>query len=178
MNITLRQPRGLRWLQTYYLYRSSFPRSERKPFSMIVKMARASKTDLWCLEREGKFVGLAATINSPELVLVDYFAICKAHRGEGIGTAALQTLMEHYRDYGFFLEIETTLGQAPNQAEREKRKRFYLAAGLEELHTTAELFGVDMELLGTRCQLDFEGYRKFYRDNYSDWAAEHVKPIA
>lgn len=174
--ITLRKPGGLRWLQTYCLYRTAFPREERKPFRVIVNMARQGRTDLWCLEREGKFVGLAATINSPELVLVDYFAVSKAHRGEGIGTAALQTLMQHYGDRGLFLEIETTLGSAPNQAEREKRKRFYLAAGLEDLQVTAELLGVDMELLGIRCRLDFERYRNFYRDSYSEWAAEHVKP--
>lgn len=176
--ITLKKPRGLRWLQLYTLYREAFPREERKPFSMIVKMAKQGKSDLWYLEHERKFVGLAATINGPELILLDYFAIPRTLRGKGIGTAALQTLMRHYGSKGFFLEIESTQEQAPNQAERERRKRFYLSVGLQELQVTAELFGVNMELLGVRCHLDFEGYRNFYRDNYSAWAAEHVKPIA
>ena len=41
---------------------------------------------------------------------------------------------------------------------------------------TAELFGVNMELLGVDCALDFETYHDFYRDYYNQWAADHVKP--
>ena len=46
---------------------------------------------------------------------------------------------------------------------------------MTEMHTFVELFGVDMELLGFDCNLTFEEYHEFYRDNYSEWAAEHVK---
>ena len=46
-----------------------------------------------------------------------------------------------------------------------------------ELGTEANVFGVDMELLGSRCKLDFEGYRAFYRDHYGPWAAEHINPV-
>ena len=132
---------------------------------------------MWCVERDGKFAGLAFTINSPKLVLLDYFAVCKAHRGEGIGTAALVQLMEHYGDRGFFLEIESTFEDAPDIAARQKRKGFYLAAGLKPLNVEAILFGVRMELLGIRCSLDFDSYRAFYRDQYSPWAAKHIEPV-
>ena len=43
------------------------------------------------------------------------------------------------------------------------------------MNVFVELFGVDMELLGFDCQLSFEEYHDFYRDNYNAWAAEHVK---
>ena len=175
--ITLKKPTGIRWLQLYQLYRTAFPRAERKPFRMIVSMARKGKTDIWCVERDGRFAGLAITINSPELVLLDYFAVSRIHRGEGIGTAALQAVLAHYPDRGLFLEIESTLEPSPNQQQRERRKRFYLAAGLEDLQAEAELFGVRMELMGIHCQLDFESYQTFYRENYSSWVAEHVKPV-
>ena len=48
---------------------------------------------------------------------------------------------------------------------------------MEPMGTEADVFAVRMELLGTRCHLDFESYRNFYRDNYSPWAAEHIKEV-
>lgn len=177
MVIQMKKPEGFtRWLQLYCLYRTAFPRSERKPVSMILKMYKKGVTDIWCLEREGKFAGLAITINGPDLILLDYFAVSAAHRSEGIGSAALPALMAHYHDKGFFLEIESALEDAPNKIQRERRKAFYLSCGLQELGATACLFGVNMELLGVRCELDYDKYKVFYRDNYNQWAADHITP--
>lgn len=175
MQIELQRPRSSRdWLRLYRLYRTAFPRAERKPFSLIRRMTKLGRTDTWCLLQKGEFVGLGITINGPERILLDYFAVEKKHRGTGIGTAALGRLMEQYQDKGFFLEIESTLEHAPNQPQRLGRKRFYLSCGLKELGVQVKLFGVNMELLGVRCALDYETYRNFYRDNYSQWAADHI----
>ena len=161
----------------FLLYRNAFPRYERKPFSRITSMAKAGRADLWTIREDGDFAGFAATVNAPELVLLDYLAVSKKYRGGGIGTAAMGTLMDHYRDRGFFLEIESTFEDAENLRERQKRKQFYVNCGMEPMGTEADLFGVRMELLGVRCHLDFESYRSFYRDHYSPWAAEHVKEV-
>ena len=178
MEIQLQKPKGwLHWARIHRLYRAAFPRAERKPFSMIRSMTQKGKTDTWCLIHDSKFVGLGITINGPELILLDYFAIKENCRGKGMGTAALKTLMNHYQDKGFFLEIESTLEDAPNKAQRQRRKRFYLSCGLEELGVQAELFTVNMEMLGVRCSLDYPQYRNFYRDNYSQWAADHIFPV-
>lgn len=175
--ITLRRPERFgQWLGLYRLYMKAFPKAERKPFSMIVRMYRKGKTDIWCVEADGKFSGLGITINGEDVILLDYFAIVKDRRGRGIGTGALQALLERYAGKGFFLEIESTREQVPEQAMRRRRKKFYLSAGLEELNTAAKLFGVEMELLGKGCRLDFDQYQSFYRDNYSQWAADHVTP--
>lgn len=177
MSVALKKPSGFRdWVRLYRLYMSSFPSSERKPFGVIVDMHRQGKTDLWCLMAGDRFAGLAATINGGDLVLLDYFAVEKPLRGQGLGSAALGLLQECYADRGLFVEIETTRGESPNQPEREKRKRFYLSSGMEDLGTEAKVFGVNMELLGARCRLDFEGYRAFYRDHYGPWSASHIEP--
>ena len=173
--ISMNKPRTVtQWLELYRLYMEAFPAEERKPTWMILKMYQKGKTDIWCLEKEGRFLGLGITINGDDMILLDYFAVKKKHRGIGIGSAALKTLIRHYTGKGFFLEIESTLENAPNQLQREKRKRFYLAAGLKELHVTAKLFGVNMELLGVDCQLTYSAYKNFYRENYSEWAANHI----
>ncbi len=165
----------LPWI--FLLYRSAFPRYERKPFSRITSMAKTGRADLWTIREDGDFAGFAATVNAPELVLLDYLAVSKKYRGGGIGTAAMGTLMDHYRDRGLFVEIESTFEDAENLRERQKRKQFYVNCGMEPMGTEADLFGVRMELLGVRCHLDFESYRSFYRDHYSPWAAEHVKEV-
>ena len=161
----------------FALYRSAFPKEERKPFSRILKTARAGKADLWTIRTGGRFAGFAATVNSEELILLDYYAVKANLRGRGVGREALMALMEVYRDRGFFVEIESTFEDAPNALERERRKKFYVNCGMEPMGTEVDVFGVRMELLGVRCFLDFEGYRSFYRDNYSSWVADHIREV-
>ena len=175
--ITLSKAAGLNWLRILKLYYSAFPKEERKPFSVIYKMARQGKSDVWCVFVDRQFAGFGATINGPELVLLDYFAVESKLRGRGIGTEALKGLMAHYRDYGFFVEIEGTWEDSPEKAAREKRKQFYVNCELVPMPVRAEVFGVKMELLGCRCTLDFAGYQRFYREQYNPWAAEHILPV-
>lgn len=173
--LSIVRPKGFsHWLKLYRLYKSAFPASERKPFSIIVNMYHKGRSDVWCIESGGKFAGLAMTINGESLVLLDYFAVDQTRRGEGIGSAALGQLQKIYGGKGLIVEIESTLEPADNRDERLRRKRFYLSNGMRELNVTPILFGVKMELLGSGCQLDFEGYQAFYRDHYSPWAAKNV----
>ena len=164
-------------IKIYRLYMSAFPKCERKPFSIILKMQKKGKTDLWYAESDGKFVGTGATINSDDIILLDYFAISPKNRGKGIGTELLKALRSLYPDKGFFLEIEKVYEDAENAAERKRRKNFYLSSGMKELGTNAKLFGVDMELLGFDCSLTFDEYREFYRVNYGEFAAKNIRHI-
>lgn len=171
----LKRPAGLGdWVRLWKLYMTAFPASERKPFAMIVKMCKAGRTDIWCLEQNGEFRGLAITINSLDLVLLDYFAVAKELRGQGVGHEALAAILDYYRDRGLFLEIEDPARPGPDQALRQRRKAFYRSCGLEELGVKALLFGVPMELLGVRCAMTFEAYQDFFRNHYSAWVADRV----
>ena len=172
------RPRGfLDVLRIRRLYREAFPRCERKPFSIIRAMEKKGKTDLWYFEDEGGFAGLCATINGKNEILIDYLAVAKKRRGTGVGTKMLSALIEHYRDFGIFLEIEELDPSAKNNAERIRRKEFYLREGLTPMDTHVKLFGVDMELLGKNCHLNFDEYRDFYLTNYGKFAYDNIKPI-
>ena len=173
--ITLKRFRWWELGYLYVLYLSAFPASERKPFGTIVHMAREGRADLWVIRKGGAFAGLAATVNAPDLVLLDYLAVSKKYRGWGIGTAALKTLMEQYP--ALFVEIESTHEKSDNHEEREKRKRFYVNCGMVPTEVEADVFGVRMELLCHGCFLDFADYRGFYREHYSPWAAEHIQEV-
>lgn len=174
MPVTLRKPATpLDWLRIRLLYRRAFPRYERKPFAVIRRMNKEGRTDVWLAERDGRFAGLAATINGSDTILLDYLAVHEKLRGQGAGSAMLQALLSHYDGRGLFVEIEAADRDDPTW-EKRRRKDFYLRNGMMDLHVIAILFGVRMELLGHGCKLDFDSYREFYRIHYNTWAAEHV----
>ena len=176
MKVTLKKARGLvEWMQVYRLYRQAFPRSEQKPFSIIFKMAYRGTTDVWCMKQHGRFVGFATTINGSKDVLLDYLAVKPSCRGGGVGGKTLLALQAQYRGRGFFVEIEDPFKPGPDQQDRIRRKNFYRTYGMEPFGVMACVFGVDMELLGRDCYLDFDAYQAFYRENYSPWAAQHLE---
>jgi len=178
MEIALKKPQSPSdWLRLQQLYRQAFPSRERKPFAVIRRMFREKKADIWCILAEGRFAGMATTVNADDLILVDYFAVAEKCRGQGIGKAAMDCLLSFYGDRGVFLEIESPDKPGLDQAQRKKRKEFYLACGFQELNVRAKVFGVPMELLGSRCQLDFSQYRRFYGFQISPWAADHLEEM-
>ena len=161
------------WLTLYRLYMEAFPASERKPIFMILKTCRAGKADIWCAVEKGRVVGLALTVTSDKVVLLDYLAVVKSCRGGGIGAFILEQLQKLYPGKGLF-EIESTYADCPDHDLRLRRKGFYLRNGFVPMRVMVNLFDVEMELLGIGCCLTYQQYHTFYHDNYSPWAAEHI----
>ena len=171
------KPRGLfQWADIYKLYQKAFPASEKKPFSMILTMYRKGASDVWYFTREGRFAGLIITINGAEHILLDYLAVEETQRGTGIGSEILALMKDRYGDKGVFLEIESVYEPCDNREQRLRRKHFYETCGLRSMGVFVWLFGVKMELMSFGCTLSYEQYHAFYRDNYNQWAADHIKP--
>ena len=156
------------------LYRRAFPKSERKPFSMILKLRKAGKCDILHFSEDSGFRGLAITVKGDGLVLVDYFAVAEGKRGVGIGGEMMRMLLSRYTGMGVFLEIEEPKGDG---GVTDRRLSFYERAGFRDLSVSVKLFGVDMILLGVDCTLGFESYRAFYCDNIGRFAYNHIKKI-
>ena len=168
-------PKGLgQWADIYRLYRRAFPAAEKKPFFMILNMYRKGASDVWRFTADGTFAGLIITINGDSHILLDYLAVEQHRRGTGIGAEILQLMRQQYAGKGVFLEIESVYEDCENRAERIRRKHFYENCGMKSMEVFVWLFGVKMELMGFDCQLSFEEYHSFYRDNYGQWAADHI----
>lgn len=165
------------WRKIYKLYKSAFPGYEQKPFYLIWLTHKKGCVDVWAIEDEGDFSGLAITMNAGDMVLLDYFAIAEGKRGSGIGGKALRELQGHYKGKRFFLEIESVYTQAENLPERIRRKRFYLSNGMTEMKLMAKVFQTDMEVLGYNCTLNFKEYRSVYDQAYGKWAAKNITEI-
>ncbi len=163
------------WFKIYVLYRKAFPKYERKPFKVILNMHKKGLADIWYLENDCKFSGLAITMNNKDLVLLDYFAIDSDQRGHGLGSQSLQALFKQYADRRFFLEIESVFDPCDNLDERLRRKHFYLQNGMTEMKIMVNLFGTKMEVLGHDCQLTYEEYASVYYDNYAPFLSKNVQ---
>lgn len=157
------KPRPADWLRLYRLYRSAFPRNERKPVGMILSMCKAGTAEVLSIVDGGRFCGLAITVLYKDMVLLDYFAVKSSSRGQGLGSKAIKIIGERYSDKRLFLEIESPDDSAPNNSERVRRKAFYLRNGLAETGVFVKLFGVNMELLTFDCGISFEDYHSLYR---------------
>ena len=174
--LTYSAPKGWKqWAEVYLLYQKAFPRAEKKPFSMIRSMHQKGNTDVWRFERNGRFAGIIITINGQKQILLDYLAVDKQQRGTGIGSEILCLMKAHYSEKAVFLEIESVYEDCENKAERIRRKHFYEKCGMQSMDVFVWLFGVKMELMSFGSSMTFEEYHAFYRDNYNQWAADHIQ---
>ena len=157
------------------LYQTAFPACERKPFSNMTQRQATGQVDIFALEENGAFHGLAITMKALDLVLLDYFAIADAKRGQGFGHSSLQALIAHYAGKRFFLEIESTREPSPNREQRLRRKSFHLRGGMTELGIEAVVFGVPMELLSCQAKLTAAEYVGVYETVYGAGKAAHIQ---
>ena len=150
------------------LYIDSFPQCERKPFNIMLDGQQRGVVDIWYIEHEDAFAGLAITMKTKDMVLLDYFAIDSSKRSCGLGSKALKLLQQQYSQQRFFLEIENVYGRADNQKQREKRKQFYINNNMHELGMSAYIYGTPMEVLIHCGTLSYEEYLSVYSDVYGE----------
>jgi N-acetylglutamate synthase-like GNAT family acetyltransferase len=109
------------------LYREAFPLRERKPFWFISALIKRGVCELLTAADEGgNFCGFAANIRYKDMLLVDYLAVSPEMRGRRIGGGILKQISEKYPGMRIFLEIESPEEGAKNNAQRRRRKSFYL----------------------------------------------------
>ena len=151
------------------LYKRAFPKSERKPFAMILRSWCENRGEIYGVFSGDKFAGLVLTLISPNAVLIDYLAILPKFQSQKIGSAVLSKIMQIYSEKSIFCEIESTenLQNSLNSA-KFKRKKFYLLNGLFGTGVKISLWGVKMELLSTKKEASFDEYFQIYRHAYGD----------
>ena len=146
------------------LYMRAFPKSERKPFKLMIQKQEEGTMELLSIEEENAFLGLAIFAHDKDIALLDYFAISDDMRGQGIGSRAIKALQKIYAGKRFVLEIETTKKPCDDLEMREHRKAFYLRNGLHTMDFDVNLFGVEMEVLSNGKYLNFDEYLDVYKN--------------
>ena len=165
------------WRNISKLYKKAFPLQERKPLWLVRSTYSKHKADVWLIEEDNEFRGFAITMNSDDLVMLDYFAVETKFRGQGYGSSCLKWLQEQYADYRFFLEIESVHVKAKNMEQRLDRKAFYERNGMNEVGIVAKVFGVELESLGYNCELSFGEYKNLYTDCYGKLVGMNIREV-
>lgn len=129
------------------LYTSSFPKRERIPFKILLKLCKRGKVDLLIFTDVDIFVGFAFIIKHKDIVFILYFAINDTIRGKGYGGKALQTIKNKYSGKRIILNIESTQIIGSNHEERVKRKNFYMKNGYKEAKLFSRERGEIFEML-------------------------------
>lgn len=159
------------------LYKSAFPRCERKPFNLLLTWAKQGKSTHYIVEDEEKnFYGFMLTINNGDLILLDFFAILPKFRGQRIGSKALKLFMNIYAKKRIVLEVEdTSCNKAKNILTRIKRKAFYIKNGLSVMNYKVSLFKCPMEILTNNTKVDFDEYKSILTSVLFYKAQKNVK---
>lgn len=114
-----------------------------------------------------------------QVLLLDYFAVLKTRRGQGIGSRALALLGEACAEWNaLVIEVEDDELPETDQETRNMRKRriaFYQAAGCVMTATRSRVWGVDYRIMvmpladpyAQGCMADklYAVYRKLYRED-------------
>lgn len=158
-----------------HLYRKSFPKEERKPFSVIRKKQAEGSVEILSAESWRKdLLGFAITAKYKDLVLVDYLAVTPQCQGQGIGSQILTELKAYYPDKRIILEIEDPAEPCENGSDRIRRKAFYEKNGFTQAGFTVWLFGVKMPVLICGGSVEYEEYHQLYDTVFSPEIAKNI----
>lgn len=157
------------------LYKTAFPRSERKPIWLLKKNVKSGLTEISAVFDNGEFVGLVITTFYKDIALIEYLAIEKTHRSKGYGGKILTALKEKYNDYRIILEIEDPDAPCSNREERLRRRSFYLQNGMTELDYTVYIFGEVMKILTFSGNITFTEYVETYENTVNKRFAKKIK---
>ncbi len=156
------------------LYLAAFPDVERKPFPLLLQKRDEGVAELLAIEEGGAFLGIAFTLLYEDIVLLDYFAVCPARRGQGIGSRVLTLLQQRHGGCRLLLEIEDPDEPCDNPEERLRRRAFYLRNGMTAMPYRVWLFGVKMQILTAGEPVAYEEYHRLFEVLFSPAAAARV----
>ena len=126
----------------YSEYIKIFPKEEQRDWKNIKKTYEKGIEKFYIIVEEEVVVGFIMLEKNEkyESYYIDYFAILEEYRNKGIGTKALQLLLENVvKDNLLFLEIEKPV---ETNVETIKRKKFYINLGFKEIESEYLLYKV------------------------------------
>ena len=159
------------------LYERAFPKSEKKPFNLILDKCAEGSMQIYAITDDGEeFLGLAIFILEGRLALLDYLAIEEDKRGGGVGSAVIKEISRIFPNKVLLLEIEDPdESEADNTAERVRRFGFYTRLGLRPMPYKVWLFGVKMLIMTLGASVDFDEYHRVFVNVFSEKTAKKVK---
>jgi GNAT superfamily N-acetyltransferase len=116
------------------IYLESFPAAERDDFDDLVRQILQGKRWLFTVKNDASVLGIAVLLPAitPRVHLLEYFAIRRDSRSQGLGGRLLREISNHLRfsASGILLEVETPeVTDTEEMRTRRRRIEFYIRNG-------------------------------------------------
>lgn len=147
------------WEPVNALIREAFPPEEYLAPSELVEMARADSLDFLALLDGDTFVGFMVVQTYENLAYLFFLAIAAESRGKGYGSRAIETLQAEYPGKTHTVDFEMLDDTAPNKAQRQRRRSFYLRNGYRETGVFLSYLGVDYEVFCMGDHFDVDTFK-------------------
>lgn len=144
------------------LYESAFPANERRPFEVLLS-GFDGQGELLALYHEGCFAGFISLLTCADITHILYFAIEEALRNRGLGSVALDAVKRLKPGQRLIADLEAPLPDAPNCAQRLRRRAFYQRAGFVPSGVGYRWQGESYELMVFGGALDEAAFLAFWR---------------
>lgn len=152
------------------LYKKSFPKIERKPWSTMMNFTKEGKYLPFVVHDAQKNpVGMCFFMVAPDLALLDYLAIDEKCQSEGYGACVLKLIPKVMDNRKTIIEIEPLEENADNYEQRVRRLKFYLRNGVHTTDLVVKLYDNDYHVCFTGGDsLSYEEYRYLYTHLYTE----------
>ncbi len=149
MNLKLRKLNANSQDRAYFeqINEEAFPIEEKMSFDEIFAFASDTNTDVLGIYDDEKPIGFAVILKNNECGYIYYLAIDSNIRSKGYGSAALRKISEVYREIQLILDFEEIDENAKNNAQRIRRKSFYLKNEFHETGNYTMLRGYRFEVV-------------------------------
>lgn len=147
------------------IYFEAFPKKERMPFPMMVAMSKLWNTQFFSFYDGDVPCGFIYLASIGKIVFVMFFAVDKALRSKGYGSAILQDIKNKYPEKKIIVSIEPYEKNAHDIELRIRRKDFYMRNGYKETGYMMKLNGVVQEIIisnGTFVKREFRSFFRLY----------------
>ena len=146
------------------LYVRAFPENERRPLEPLLEDATGC-ADVLAFYDGDLFCGFACLLTYGDLTHILYIAIDEALRGRGYGTRALEAIRAFKPGRRILADLEAERPDAPNNAQRRRRRAFYGRNGYAASPVAYAWRGEDYEIFvqgGSCTEEEFEQFWHFF----------------
>lgn len=127
------------------IYIESFPENTRHPLELIKVRIKNGQNQLFIGKNQKEVIVFAIIycLHNPNVILLDYYAVKRVYRNNGIGTAFLKELfntikLKEKNRYLIFEVDDPNYGL--NKSEREKRVQFYSSLNVVQIKQMQYIF--------------------------------------
>ena len=127
-----------------------FAEDERKPLSMILKAVEKNAYECLGITDREHLVGYAFFVKTGEDYMLEYLAVVRGLRDQGIGSSILQELSAYCHCMeSLICEVENPVyaKQEDELILRERRKNFYQRNGFIDTGVDVQTWGVEYRLM-------------------------------